>query len=373
MTYRIAHIADVHLDMKFEGADAAVGHRRREQLRESFERALHLARDRGADALCVAGDLYEAGRAGPDRATYLRRCFAELAPMRVFLAPGNHDPLTSTSVYAQMAPLPENVHVFQSRSFTAVALADSLTLWGFAHQHPADREAAMSGFRCDGPGVHLMLFHGSDRDRMPPGKESVAPFTGSQIEAAGAAHAMVGHFHDMLAGARHAYPGSPEPHNFSQGGRHTASLVTIEDGRVSTDFVDINRTRYCELDFDVSPYGDKAAVAEALAARLESSAAPPALVYWRVRLVGELQRTLEFDAAQLQADLGDRFGGLTLVEAYSAFDYDAILQGERRTVRSEFVRELRRRIDEASPEERPLLDLALRYGMLAFAKKPLPL
>jgi exonuclease SbcD len=292
--------------------------------------------------------------------------------MRVFLAPGNHDSLTATSVYAQMMPLPENVHVFPTRSFSPAPLADGITLWGFAHQHPADREPAMSGFRCEGPGLHLMLFHGSDRDRMPPGKESVAPFTTSQIEAAGAAHAMVGHFHDMLAGGRHAYPGSPEPHNFSQTGRHTASIVTVEDGRVSTEFVDINRTRYCELDFDVTPYGDRAAVAEALAARLESLASTPELVFWRVRLVGELQRTLEFDAAELQEDLGDRFGVLTLVEDYSAFDYDAILRGERRTVRSEFVREMRKRIDDAASGDRAVLERALSYGMLAFAGKRLP-
>jgi DNA repair protein SbcD/Mre11 len=215
--------------MKFEGAQAVVGRRRRGQLQESFERALHLARERGVDALCIAGDLYEAGRAGPDRAAYLRRTFSELAPMRVLLAPGNHDPLTASSVYAQMLPLPDNVHVFPSRSFTPVQLAGGITLWGFAHQHPADREAAMSGFRCDRPGVHLMLFHGSDRDRMPPGKDSVAPFSGSQIEAAGAAHAMVGHFHDMLASARHVTfawsPARPKPRRFFPGTRSSSYLV----------------------------------------------------------------------------------------------------------------------------------------------------
>src|SRR5579864_7722363 len=235
MPYRILHIADVHLDMAFTGLDVALGGRRREQLSAAFERALQLGRERGVDAVCIAGDLYESGRSGPDRANYLRRVLGALSPTRVFISPGNHDPHAQDSIYRQMAPLPENVVIFERRRWTKVPLADGLTLWGFGHERAVDRDPAFADFTCEGPGTHLLLFHGSDRERMPPEKESIAPFSAADVERANADYAMVGHFHGLVRGPRHAYPGSLEPHSFAQDGRHTASVVTIEDGRPSAE------------------------------------------------------------------------------------------------------------------------------------------
>src|SRR5580693_7690871 len=128
LSYRILHIADVHLETAFGGHEPAFGAKRRAQLRVAFERALALARERGVDAVCIAGDLYEDRHASPDTAAYLRRCLGDLAPIRVFLSPGNHDPCAAGSVYRQMQPLPENVVLFDERTFRPEQLADGLTL-----------------------------------------------------------------------------------------------------------------------------------------------------------------------------------------------------------------------------------------------------
>ena len=53
-----------------------------------------------------------------------------------------------------------------------------------------------------------------------------------------------------------------------------------------------------------------------------------------------------------------------------AFDLDAIAN-EGNTVRAAFVNAMRSRIAEAAGGERPELETALRYGLLAFAKKGL--
>lgn len=371
MPYRILHIADVHLDMAFIGADANLGSRRREQLREAFERSLQLAQERRVDALCIAGDLYEDGRSGPDRAAYLRRVLGALAPMRVFISPGNHDPFTPASIYQQIAQTSDNVFIFGRRAFSPTKLADGITLWGFAHEHDVDHDPAFSGFRCEGAGTHLLLFHGSDRERIPPGQDPIAPFTSGEIERTGAQHAMVGHFHGMMQGTRYAYPGSLEPHNFAQDGRHTAALVTIEDGAVDTEFIDVNRVRYDDVEFDVASFGDSAALTDALRERLAVDRDPSNTVYSRVRLIGASQPTLDLDAGTIESDLREGFAGTVVRDESAAFDYDAILR-EGRTVRSEFVREMQEKIASASDEERPVFENALRFGMLAFSGRKIP-
>ncbi|HME81052.1 MAG TPA: metallophosphoesterase [Candidatus Eremiobacteraceae bacterium] len=369
MPYRIIHIADVHLDMAFAGLDPSAGDARRRQLESAFERALALVREHKADALCIAGDLYEDGRATPDRGAYLTRVLGELAPARVFISPGNHDPNDSASLYRQMA-IPANVTVFASRRFAPVQLAPGLTLWGAAHEFDLDRAPMVQGFVCEGPGTHLLLFHGSDRERLPPGKECIAPFVDADIVGARAVHAMVGHFHGMLQGPHYTYPGSPEPHSAAQDGRHTAALVTIENGRVDQRFIEINRTGYVSEDLDISELGDRAAVAAAVGKLVQRRVDRPGEVFCRVRLVGNAPPTLDFDAVDLQRELQADYPGVTVEDASAAVDPDDVAN-EGYTVRAEFVKEMKRRIEAAPAAERAVLERALRYGLLAFAGKRL--
>lgn len=55
-------------------------------------RTCKLVDEQRVDALTCGGDLYEQERFTPDTAEFLSSTFAELAPLRVFLAPGNPEP-----------------------------------------------------------------------------------------------------------------------------------------------------------------------------------------------------------------------------------------------------------------------------------------
>jgi len=356
--------------MAFGGREPAFGAKRREQLRAAFERALDLARERGVDAVCIAGDLYEDRHAGPDTAAYIRRHLSALDAIRVFVSPGNHDPCTAGSVYRQMQPLPANVVIFDDRNFRPERLADGLTLWGLGQTSALDHGRALAGFSCTGDGTHLLLFHGSDEEHMPPGKETIAPFNGAEIASAGAAHAMVGHFHGLLQGPHHAYPGSPEPLNRNQDGEHTASIVTVDGGRVSVTFERINKTRYVDAELDVAGFGDSAALVQAVREKVASSIPYPGSIFCRFRLTGAAQASLDPDLHALRDDMTLQYPGFELVEDYQAFDLDAIAN-EGNTVRAAFVVTMRERMTSADDDERLLLQFALRYGLLAFAKKKL--
>ena len=370
MPYKLLHIGDVHLDAAFAGHDPHFGRKRRRQLEAAFERALALARQRGVDAVCIAGDLYEKNRSGPDRGAYLKRKLGELAPVRVFVSPGNHDPYTGDSLYRLMEPLPDNVTVFGSRAMRRERLTDDLSLWGCAHERDTDFDPIIRSFACEGPGTHLLLFHGSDEGNMPPNKEKVAPFAAADVARSGAAHAMVGHFHGMLAHPGYAYTGSLEPLNPAQTGRHTACIVTMEDGRVGLEFADVNATKYVAFDFDVSPYASNMELVAALLGRIRGAVTRPGDVFCRVHLVGAAASTLELEPSEVEADLARDFPGLELKTGFAAFDLDAIAR-EGRTVRASFVKELSATARAVRDGERSITERALRLGLLAFAKKPL--
>jgi DNA repair protein SbcD/Mre11 len=233
---RLLHFADLHLDTPFRWAPADLARARRRALRATLTRICGVAAEVGAEALCCGGDLFEQDRFTPDTAEFLRATFAELAPLRVFLAPGNHDWFGPESLYQQVKWSP-NVHIFTDARLMAVELEDGLTLWGAGHRAPANTRGFLDEFRVDRGGVHVALFHGSELGELVfQGDEKVphAPFRAEQITAAGLHHALVGHFHTPRYAAAHTYPGNPDPLTFGETGERGAVLATVAaDGSVT--------------------------------------------------------------------------------------------------------------------------------------------
>ena len=128
---RILHFADLHLDTPFSsmGRGSQISNERREGLRQVVKRTLSLARERSVDIVTVGGDLYNSDYVSRDTGQFLRQQFSEIAPIRVFIAPGNHDPYTRSSLYAEV-DWPNNVHIFTEPVIKPIALNDSISLWG---------------------------------------------------------------------------------------------------------------------------------------------------------------------------------------------------------------------------------------------------
>ncbi len=328
--------ADLHLDTPFAWADAEVARARRFGLRDALRRIMALAHEHRVDAVVCAGDLYEHDRFSPDTAEFLRVTFAE-AGRPVFLAPGNHDWLGPQSLYAQVN-WTDNVHLFTADRLTAVSLADGLTLWGAAHRAPANTDGFLDGFGVDRDGVHLGLFHGSERSEIgwqEEGKAAHAPFSADHIPRTGLHHALVGHFHSPRDAAWHTYPGNPDPLTFGESGDRGAVLVEVAaDGGVTRTRHRVSVSQVTDVDVDIS------GVRHADEARERVAAAVATLRgIVRVTLSGEVSpevdvrlRDLRGVAPQLEA-LVPRLGRVQV-----AYDFDSLLVEQ--TVRGQFVRDV---------------------------------
>ena len=89
---KLVLFSDLHLDMAFTAAgDERAARLRRRSLRDTLERILTLVTEVGGDVLLCGGDLYEQERFAADTGSFLLSAFERIAPVRVFLAPGNHD------------------------------------------------------------------------------------------------------------------------------------------------------------------------------------------------------------------------------------------------------------------------------------------
>lgn len=268
---RFVLFSDLHLDAPFAWAEPDVGRRRRQALRDVLERVVALADEVDADALLCAGDLYEQDRFTPDTAAFLRTTFGA-THRPVVIAPGNHDWYGPTSLYATV-DWPRNVRVFTESRLQALSLADGFTLWGAAHRAPASTRGFLDDFATDRTGVHLGLFHGSERSSLPfegHDKQPHAPFDDAQVERSGLHHALCGHFHRPRDAAWHTYPGNPEPLTFGEDGPRGAVVVDVAaDGGVRRTRREVAVTAAHDLDVEVDGCTSLQDVRERVAARLE--------------------------------------------------------------------------------------------------------
>lgn len=376
MSFRLLHVADVHLDRAFAstGCLGPLARRRRQGLRDALRRAGEIAIERRCEAVTIGGDLYEHERAGVDTGRFLAETFASWRPLRVFIAPGNHDALMPASIYRRVE-WPDNVHVFTESRLRPVSLDDGLTLWGLAHREPS---WTGNPLECDAvdaaSGVHLALFHGAELGLRPEGKSVHGPFHIEQIRERGFAAALSGHYHRRRLDADSGllYPGSPEPLTFDEtGGRGPVVVDVAASGAVTFEPCDVNRWSVHCVTCDITGKTNNAAVIDAVAdsCRRAGAAGDRALV--RIDVTGELDGpwldtpTVEVVVRE-QCDLATvTMRDLTV----PALDLDD-LAGEQSTAGA-FVRAARTAGDAATArgdrEEAELLGDALRYGLAALS------
>lgn len=350
--------SDLHLDTPFRWAPREVARARRLALRQTLTRICELADELGADAVCCGGDLYEQDRFTQDTAGFLRSSFGDLAPVPVFIVPGNHDWYGPASLYRQVEWSP-NVHVFTESRFVATELAGGLTLWGAAHRAPANTPGFLDGFHVGRDGIHVALFHGSEQGELQfqgDGKVPHAPFRASQLASSGLHHALLGHFHKPRYADMYTYPGNPDPLTFGEDGERGAVLVTVApDGSVARERQPVAVTSVTDLSVDLTGVVHSGQVADRV---LEAVAGLSGVV--RVTMSGEIGPDVDLrlqDVASLRPPhldaLVPRLGRVSV-----AYDFDR-LRGQQ-TVSGQFVRDVLESEELTEDERRLVLVTGLR-------------
>jgi exonuclease SbcD len=334
---KVLHFADLHLDTAFGWAPAAVASGQRQAIRAALRRICEVAREEHVDALTCGGDLYEQERYTADTAEFLVATFADLHPLPVLLAPGNHDWLGPSSIYATARWSP-NVHLFTEDHLEPFELAPGLTVWGAAHRAPANTDDFLRNFRARSGELNVGLFHASERSglpQQPAGKEPHAAFSAYEISAAGLTHALLGHYHAPIDGPDYTYPGNPEPLSFGEGGDRGAVLIDIsQDATVTRRRIRVTQSALEVIDVDVSGSASSQDVCDHI-----TSALGGRKEIVRLCLIGEVQPTVSLDLATLRYVTRDlEYAQFDTQGMRTAYDFDAI--GDEKTVRGQFVRDV---------------------------------
>jgi DNA repair exonuclease SbcCD nuclease subunit len=197
----------------------------------------------------------------------------------------------------------------------------------------------LSGFNVDRQGIHLGLFHGSERSwitEQGEGKALHAPFDGEEITRGGLHHAFVGHYHRPRDADTHTYPGNPDPLSFGEDGERGAVVVTVlPDGGIRRHRHRVAVTQVHDLAVDLTGCSSRQEVRERIAAAAVGKSGLA-----RVTLSGDLAPELDLKPAELE----DAAPGLERLRirvgvVRPGYDLDTIAQEP--TVRGQFIRDVR--------------------------------
>lgn len=395
---RFLQISDLHLGRPFAWLPADRREERRRDQQRALETAVSQAMERGVHAILVPGDLFDSPIVDAGLLTFAVKTFSVAGCPAVFIAPGNHDPASTTNaawstrlLQARGIAWPEHVHIFATPQWTAqsVPKLPGVRVWGrcfTANVESTDRPLAPAMLHdvvgTDPMGFELALFHGSREGQCPPSQKITAPFSDDEVMHSPFAYHAVGHYHATSrieqplrdgvksAGARLMYAGSAVSLDHTESGSHGALEVRIEYGHrlpfVEAEPIELDRRRVYEVQVEVTGAVSADQVDRRILKALDVVGASEA-DFVHVHLAGRLGSGVRW--TQPGQELRTRAFHLRFDALGLRPDHDlaAYRTGEGRTTEERFARQLLAEMDaEPNPEMRAAMERALYYGLDAF-------
>ena len=195
--FRFLHAADPHLDSPLHGLqfhEGAPVELLRGATRRAFENLVQLAIDEQVDFVVIAGDVYDGDWKDYSTGLYFRGQMVRLGDegIPVYLIAGNHD---AASVITRKLGLPENVHVFSTRSAESMDVASlPVVIHGRGFPNRAVPENLVEEYPAAIPGkFNLGMLHTSLTGK--PGHDTYAPCSEMDLRGKGYDYWALGHIH----------------------------------------------------------------------------------------------------------------------------------------------------------------------------------
>lgn len=276
MDFKFIVAADIHLDSpltglsRYEGAPVDI---LRGATREAFENLINLAMEEKVAFVLISGDLYDGEWRDYNTGLFLSIQLSRLreAGIKVYILYGNHD---AESRITKSLRLPDNVKVFSTKNpetFLLEEIGVAIHGQGFAKRDELENLAERY------PEARKDFFNIGMLHTALTGAEGHAPYAPCSLgtlQSKGYDVWALGHVHkgkifneDPLI----LYPGNIQGRHVREIGPKGCTLITVEDGRVSSyEPRNLHVVRWEEIPIDGSGLSSAAEVVDAVEKAVES-------------------------------------------------------------------------------------------------------
>lgn len=350
---KFVHIADMHFDTSFTRINNnELGNSRRLEQRKAFKKVIEYIKENNVDYLFIAGDFYEQKYIRESTIEYINKLFKEIENTKVFITPGNHDPLIKNSFYYKYN-WNKNVHIFSS--VISCIKDGNVNIYGYGFDDFYYTNPAINSFELeDKSKTNILITHGSldggyDDDRV------YNPMSSSKVRQLGFDYIALGHIHksNYTENENVVYPGSTIAMGFDEPGRHGMVVGEIVDKKLKTEFIPLDEGEFKINDFDISGLESVETIADTInELTLDRSK------FYELNLVGN--RYFEIDLYNLKKLVQQ--DNIIKIKDCTKLSYNLEEMSHNNTLKGLFVKEILDKL-ESEDYDKETVEKALEIGL----------
>lgn len=274
---RLMISADIHLGSPIRSAalrNPELGDRLKQASRDTFRAIVDLAISESANALVLAGDIFDNDFPDLKSRAFLitQLAQASAAGVPTVLIRGNHDALLDHAAYGDLGP---NIHLMHKGN-PSIEIAGVMF-----HGLSFDKSHMSDSFLPDYPApvagqTNVGLMHTSLGGS--PGHDPYAPCSEEDLMAHGYDLWCLGHIHvpfERTSGSVLAVmPGIPQPRHYGERFSGSVAVVTLGDGAPKIERRDVGHLRFIEVKLDLTECADQSEILDLIGAALKDTQDP---------------------------------------------------------------------------------------------------
>lgn len=318
-----------------------------------MESLFDLALKKKVDFLFLSGDLFNEEYFTLTDMKRLTDLFNLITDTAIIISPGNHDPYRVDSLWS-VAKLPDHVYIFTEERIRKLTFPE-VDIYGaaFRNQHIKDTHL-LEGLEMDPNKTNILVLHGDLFDMDSP----YLPINRERLDSLSFDYAALGHIHKPCnLGKRIIYPGSIEPLDFSEKGKHGVIYGEINGEYISTEHIPLSSSIFLEYEFEIQEQFNYYKLKSELDHLKETHSGD---IYLRLILKGTLSHEYEIDIDGLYENLKEKFVFLEIIDhIQQEYDIEKIYELNRSNLIGLFIDEIRNK------EDNPYKEIAMQLGLEA--------
>ena len=354
---KFVHIADMHFDRSFDSLTNKEGlaEKRRLDQREIFRKIIQYIKENKVELLFIAGDFYEQETIRRTTIDYINNLFKEIPETKIFITPGNHDPLIKNSYY-KTYNWNGNVHIFSSN--IEKIQFKNINIYGYGFEDFYAENTGIENIQIDDKNkINILITHAS-LDASKTIEMQYNAITTKALENLEFDYIALGHIHknNYEKNNKIIYPGSTIAQGFDELGEHgmVVGEIDTESKKVEIEFMKLDNTEFCEIELDVEDiYSDEELIEKINNIDLQQNN------FYKIILIGK--KNYFIDEKKILKLINKQ--NILKIKNHTKIKYDLEKLSQEESLRGYFIKEMLKKLQTA--EDKKIIEDAIEIGLEA--------
>lgn len=355
---KILQAGDLHFDTPFKDLSRNIALISKEELLEVFSKIINICIEDSVDILLLTGDIFDNLTVDKKTLVFITSELERIWNIRVFIAPGNHDPYNEKSFY-KMIEWPDNVHIFKG-AMESVTLEDlGVVIWGAAFTSNHINKSIIKNIYINNKYINIMTIHGDISNN--EGGNDYNPITLKDIESSNMDYIAIGHRHNYSGILRerntcYAYAGCPQGRGFDELGDKGIIIGEVFKGAVNLKFLKTSKRNYYVIDVDISNLVSYEEIKDKIVSSIEETERKNNL--YKIILRGEIDSYIKLNEEIILEKIKEYFYFVKIVDKTGVkLDFDKISKDY--SIKGVFAKKL---LEENELDDE-IIKMALKIGI----------